>query len=284
MIQRSIEVSPHIMPHSDKSEDPDLKANKSMHAHTHTHTHTHIIKQCLVSALAQPRECVEWLQYTARLTAHMDAISVKTDRRCCNDALMMPQNLLLGSAPDLMLFSCVPCLHNVLQYIKTVLSQQGVMLSACHEVLLFNAGWPCPMSMQPRAALHHEFSLAHGASQAYVCAIPTWNISQSHQRELTQTRTDTDEGNSLVKYGHNSLQVGAYLLGNRVVLLNICHHLLCYWPLLCSASECSQSIMAFCIERSNHDAALTQHVGKQATLHCAAKPMRKAKRQQCQVM
>ena len=137
MIQRSIEVSPHIMPHSDKSEDPDLKANKSMHAHTHTHTH--IIKQCLVSALAQPQECV-WLQYTARLTAHMDAISVKTDRRCCNDALMMPQNLLLGSAPNLMLFSCVPCLHNVLQYIKTVLSQQGVMLSACHEVLLFNAG------------------------------------------------------------------------------------------------------------------------------------------------
>ena len=74
------------------------------------------------------------------------------------------------------------------------------------------------------------------------------------------------KGNSPVKYGQNSLQVGAYLLGNRVILLNIRHHLLCHWPLLCSASECGQSIMAFCIERSNDDAALTHHVGKQAIL------------------
>lgn len=72
--------------------------------------------------------------------------------------------------------------------------------------------------------------------------------------------------NSLVKHGQNSLQVGAYLLGNRVVLLNIRHHLLCHWPLLCSAPESGQFVMAFCISEGNGDTAFPGHVGKRSLL------------------
>ncbi len=183
------------MSHSDKSEDPDFtgyqghahtKGTHKRHTNTHTHTHTHTPHEATsseLSALAQLQECIDWLQYTARLTAHMDSISAEADRRCCDDALMMPQNLLLGSAPNLMLFSSVPCLHNVLQYTRTVLSQQCVMLSACQERLLSTAGWPCPTSMQLGAGL--QLFLAHRASQAYVCALFTWNIHQSHQGDFT---------------------------------------------------------------------------------------------------
>jgi len=169
------------MSHPDTSEDPDLLATKSMWR-THTHTHAHTCHEAIsneLSTLSQLHGCVEWLPYTARLTAHTDAISAEADRRCCDDALMMPQNLLLGSPPNLMLFSSVPCLHNILQYTRTVLSRQGIMLSACHELLLLTAGEPCLTSMQPGAALHYELFLAHSASQVYVCASLTWNVYQS---------------------------------------------------------------------------------------------------------
>ncbi len=86
--------------------------------------------------------------------------------------------------------------------------------------------------------------------------------SEATMGQILRPRQVRMKGNSLVKYGHKRLQVGAYLLGNRVVFLNIRHHLLCHWPLLCSASECGQSIMAFCVKRSNDDAALTGHVNK----------------------
>jgi hypothetical protein len=55
--------SAHILCHTDKSEDPDLLAPKSMVIHTHTHTHTHTCHAATsseLSALAQLQECVAW--------------------------------------------------------------------------------------------------------------------------------------------------------------------------------------------------------------------------------
>lgn len=196
----------------------------------------------------------------------MHAISAEADRRCCNDALMMPQNLLLTSAPNLMLFSSVPCLHNILQYTRTLLSKQGIMLHAGHEVLLFSAGGPCPTSMQSGAALHMNCCW-HMVHHKHMCVQSLQGIyTRATKQKLLRPRQIQMKGNSLVKYGQNSLQGGAHLLGNRVVLLNICHHFLGHRPLLCSASDCSQSTMAFCSKRSNDDAVLTGHVGKQAIL------------------
>ena len=84
----------------------------------------------------------------------------------------------------------------------------------------------CIVAARRRLLQRHETSRKH----------------RSHQGELAQITTIQMQGNSPVKYGQNSLQIGAYLLGNRVVLLNIRHHLLCHWPLLCNAHERSQSV------------------------------------------